>query len=167
MQVTLIADESVFETAIAAAEKVGRAGAPLRGLNAPLDGATQGRVEEAWEAIRNALESAFRLGRETAKPLLDSAQQIVDQVLETAGAKAKHITEVLRGRIREYLTNFIDDLLKQVRPKIVIGAESLQLSEVQLSQKIVLTSSLKASLTEAFELTSNGEFELSASYKAK
>jgi hypothetical protein len=164
MQITVIADRSVFDAAIAAAElPIPREG--QYALNAPLDGVLSGRVEDAWDKIRDALTHAYEQGKDGARSVLDEAQAAVDSVMASAGSRAREVASALRAKLRSYVATFIDEMLKQVRPSILVGADSLRLSEVHLTQKVVLSGSLKASLTEAFELTSNGEFQVEATYR--
>lgn len=163
MQVKVIADHTVFEVALQAADQIGKPGT-LEGLNSPLQGALVGWVEEAWDAIATALQQAFEFGAERARPLLDQAQQTMEDVLNKAGPQAQEVKTLLLARLREYLHTFIDGMLQHVRAEIQIGNMTLRLHQVQLSQKLIFGGSLKLSLTEAFGLTSEGELQIDASY---
>jgi hypothetical protein len=164
MQITLIADRSVFEAALAAAARP-RARDARYAANAPLDGSIIGRVEEAWEAIRRALTHAYESGRDGARAAVEDAQAVVERIVASAGERGREVVAALRTRLQNYLSAFVDELLKQVRPSVTISDAQLQLSELHLSQKIALSGSLRASLTEAVELTSDGELEIQATYR--
>lgn len=163
MIISVTADQFIFETAIAAAEQVGAPALP-KGLNAPLDAATTGRLDEAWSTIKTMLQRAYESGSSVAATLLEKAQQTVDQLLESAGNKARQLQALLSARLREYQSTFVEGVLHLVRAEIKVGEVSMKLSQIKLAQKIVLSGSVKAALAEAFALTSCGEFQIEASY---
>ena len=163
MHVTVFAERSVLETALAAAEEIGAPG-QLTGLSAPLDGATLGRLNDAWDQIKEALNKVFELGEQKARPVIERAWTRADEVIASAGSKAQEVRDALLARLREYLATFVDGMLQQLRPEIRVGQHTLILSQIQLSQKVVLTGSLKAAISEVCALTSGGEFEVVANY---
>ena len=166
MRTTIIAERSVLEVALAAAEQIGQPG-QLRGLKAPLDASLLGRLNDVWDGIKDALEKGFEWGREKARPVLEDAGQHAEKAISEAGALAKDLKAALLDRLREYLTTFIDGMLMQIRPDIRVGEAVFSLSQVQLEQRILLTGSLKASLQEAFALTADGELTITAEYGLK
>jgi hypothetical protein len=60
MQTTIIAQRSIFEDALAAAEQIGQPG-QLKGLNAPLNATLLGRLNDVWDSIKDAIEGV-RMG---------------------------------------------------------------------------------------------------------
>lgn len=163
MSITVIADRSVLTAAFAAAEQVGAPG-KLTGLHAPLDGATLGRLDEAWDEIKDMLEAAFDHGSDTARSLFEKALHAVNEIIRSAGDKANTVRDYVLERLRSYANEFVDGVLKQVRTEIVAGNTKMRLSEIHVTQRVMLGSSLSMSLTEAFELTSNGEFQIVTNY---
>jgi hypothetical protein len=166
MQITVIVDKSAFDAAIAVAERIGLQNERVKGLEAPVDGALFGWVEEAWEAVRRALDRAYQFGADAATEAVQTAEKVIDRVMSDAGKRASEVAAALRAKIAGYVAGLIDEMLKQVRPNLKIGEGTLKLSEVQISQKLVIGGSLKASLKEALALTSSSEFNIDASYKA-
>ncbi|NOJ94057.1 hypothetical protein HMI51_14100 [Corallococcus coralloides] len=163
MQISIIADQSVFTAALDAAEQVNHSDT-LSGLHAPADGVFLGRVGQAWEAIKEALTTALEYGAERVGVALESAWQSMEEALRAAGAKAGEMQALLLSRLREYLGAFVDGMLQQLRSELRVGTVDLNLRQVQLSQKVMLSSSLKASLKEVVALTSQGELQVDASY---
>ena len=165
MQISVMADLSIFTSALKKAEQVYPSMRP-QGLNAPVDGVLMGRVSQTWEAIKEALQAALDYGSEKAESAFKGAWQEVERTLGDAGAKAGELQVLLMTRLREYLTTFIDGMLQQVRSELRVGTTTLRLSQVQLSQKVTLSTSLKATLKEVIALTSQGELQINASYTA-
>ncbi len=165
MQITVIVSKNAFDSALAMAESIRRLSDTAGGLGSLLDGALIGWVEEAWEAVRVALDRVYRLGSEAAQSAFQSADQAIDRVLAAAGNRAADVADALRARLAGYVTALVDEMLKQVRPKLAIGEDTFRLTEVQVSQKLVLGGTLKTSLREALALTSSSEFNVDASYR--
>ena len=165
MNLTLVMDAAAFKAAIASTDKLGSADIQ-KGLNAPLDGVLLGRVEEAWEAVRNALDRAFIHGVESVQSLVESTSAKVDQLLLEAGRRADDVAIALREKIRHYLEALVDQLLKQMKQSIKVGEKELHVNAVSMSQKIVIGGSLKASLTDAISMTSSGEITVNVNYSA-
>lgn len=166
MQIPVIVDRTAFENAIAAAEAIGRRDAVVKGLEAPVDGALNGWIEDAWESMRRAFDRAYQLGKDGAQEAIKKAEEMIERVLNEAGKRAQEVVVALRAKIAGYLSTLIDEMLKQVRPVLMVGDGILKLAEVQVSQKLVMGGSLKTSLQEAIELTSNSEFNIEASYRS-
>src|SRR4051794_20702977 len=101
MQMSIMADASVVEVALQAAEQVGTP-ERLGGLNAPPDAATRGRLEEAWEAIKERLRSVVGAEAVEIDRLRREAQQIVDEVIATAADRASDLKQLLMARLQEY-----------------------------------------------------------------
>ncbi len=165
MQVTLIVDGSAFEKALRAAEALGLEKIES-GMNAPVDGALTGRVQEAWESVRKALERVYRMGVDAARPAIEAAEETIDRVLTEAGRSAGEVALALRAKLRQYVMALVDGMLAQIRAELPIGGRPLQLTEVKLSQKLVVGGSLKASLAEVVALTGNSELVVDATYRA-
>jgi hypothetical protein len=163
MQVTLFADRSVLELAFKAADNIAAPGS-LIGLRAPLDGANQARLSQAWVAIKEGLEAVYESGVESSRTVMDGVWQTVDQLIKDAGQAAQTLKDALLAKLAEWRRVVMDGLLRQVIGEITAADIKLKLNSVQISQKVALTGSLKASMTDAFALTSNAELQISASY---
>ena len=166
MQITVIVEKDAFDNAIAVADKVGRRDALVKGLEAPVDGALTGWIEDAWEPVRSAFDRVYQVGKDAAQEAIRKAESKIERVLAEAGKRAGEVAIALRAKIAAYVSALIDEMLKQVRPVLHLGEGTLKLAEVQVSQKLVVGGSLKTSLQEALELTSNSEFNIEASYRS-
>lgn len=136
-------------------------------LNAPVDAAFMGRVDDIWERIKETLIDSVRRGQDEVNLLVESTWQFVSERLTQAGAKARLIEECLLERMRAYVGALHKSLLAQVLPAVSIGNLSLALDAISLSQSIRVDCSLKSSLTELIALSSNGAIEVTASYRAE
>ena len=165
MQVTLIVDKSAFDKALRAADALGL-NEIQAGLFAAADGALAGRVEEAWESIQKALERVYRTGADAARPFIEVAEQTIERVLAEAGRTADDVVVALRAKLRAYVMTLVDEMLAQVREVLLVSGRPLRLNEVKLSQKLVVSGSLKASLAEVFALTGSSELAVDATYRA-
>lgn len=152
-----------FERALGAAAKVGSE-VPLTGLAAPLDATWLGRIAEAWDNVETALGQAFQWGREAARESLDQAVAKAEELVRTAGRRARDVHEALLERIQTYLDLLVRGALAQVRGVIDVGGMQLRLVSVDVAQRISLTGSLKAALTELVAITAAGEITVSANY---
>lgn len=164
MQATLIADRSIFESALAESSRVG-VDVPLHGLHAPIDAKFLGILEEAWESVSSLLEAAFNAVTEGTEEIRQAALVVLDKVLAESGNRTADLTAALRERLRAYVAHLIDGMLHLVRPTIEIAGLTLQVSELNVSQKVLLGGSLKVALIEAIAITSSGEFMIDATYR--
>jgi hypothetical protein len=163
MNISVIADQSVFTNAIRQAEQVSNV-TTMSGLMAPLDTTVQGRLDEAWGEITSLLKRCVEGGREKTVALYETVQLRVEQLIKESGSRSHDLEAVLIERLRQYQATFIDGMFKQVKSEVRIGATVLCISQIELNQKISLGGTLKACLTEAVALTSSGEMEVSATY---
>ena len=144
-------DRHEFETALSAAHDEGVV-RDYKGLSAPLDGSLVGKVAEVWESVEQALRDAFVNGMEHARPALDKAVSSAKSLIHGAGARAKDVHQALLAKIQTYLARLVDAAISQVRRVIEVGNTQLELKGLEVSQRISLTGSLKASLTEGERL---------------
>jgi hypothetical protein len=163
MEVVAIIGPSDVEGALAKASEVGGA-REIAGLAAPLGGALMGRLSEAWEAVRDAIQESFRRGADAARSLVDSAAEKAERIIDEAGARAADLREALTARLQQYLTALIDRALAKVRGTVAVGGTTLNLSGVEIGQTIKLTGSLKVSIHEICSVTSEGELSVTARY---
>jgi hypothetical protein len=163
MEIKIIACRSVFEEALAVLE-TSNSSMTCSGLSAPTDAALLGRLDEAWDWIKKALGKAYDCGAEEAKQFFKEAWTNVEELITGAGVKAKELKDLILERLQLYQAKFIEGMLKQVRAEIIVGGGTLHLTQVQLSQKIAISGSLKASLAEVFNMTSNCEIQVNATY---
>jgi len=166
MEIKITASRSVFEEAIATLETP-MLSRTFSVLSAPTEAALFGRLNEAWDWIKKALGKAYDHGAEEAKQFFDEAWTNVEELITGAGDKAKELKDLILEQLQVYQAKFMEGMLKQVRAEISVGGGTLQLTQVQLSQKVAMSGSLKASLAEVFNMTSNGEILVNATYSTK
>jgi hypothetical protein len=152
-----------FEGALQAAAAVGNQ-EPLTGLAAPLDATWLGRISETWDMVEAALREAYLWGRDAAQQALADAIAQAEQLLRSAGKRARDVHQALLERAQAYLTVLIRSALAQVHGVLDVAGTKLKLVSVEVAQSISLTGSLKASITELVALTGAGEISVSASY---
>jgi hypothetical protein len=157
-------DRQGFEAALSAARDEGSVRS-YPGLSAPLDGSLLGKISEVWESVERALREAFIHGMDYAREALDQAVSSAENLIKNAGVRAKDVHQALLAKLQEYLSRLVDAALSQVRRIIEVGDIQLELDALEVSQRISLTGSIKASLTEIVALTSAGELTVGASYK--
>jgi hypothetical protein len=153
-----------FEAALDAARDEGSIRA-YSGLSAPLDGSWLGKISEVWESVEQALRDAFVDGVEHSRDALDKAVSRAQSLIQGAGARARDVQEALLEKIQAYLSRLVDAALSQVRRIVEVGGIQLELDELELNQKVSLSGSVKAALTEIVALTADGELTVTASYK--
>ena len=95
---------------------------------------------------------------------LDGVWNRVADVLSRAKQKATQVHAEVLSRIRVYLGEMLDGALAQIRVELAIGGRTGRLGSVKVSQKVALTGSLKAALSEACELAASGELSIEAEY---
>jgi hypothetical protein len=157
-------DRHEFEIALSAARDVGVVRG-YKGLSAPLDGSLLGKIAEVWESVEQALRDAFVHGMERGQATLDKAVSSAESLIQGAGARAKDVHQALLAKIQTYLARLVDAAISQVRRIVEVGDTQLELDGLEVSQRISLTGSIKAALTEIVALTSTGELTVTASYK--
>jgi hypothetical protein len=74
------------------------------------------------------------------------------------------VHEAILARIQDYLRNVIDSALARVRRTITVDQVCLSLSNIELTQRVSVTGSLKAAITELVALTGAGEMAILARY---
>jgi hypothetical protein len=163
MQVRILAGSDVFDAALKSARAV-RAAPTLSELAAPLDASVRAEIDETWEAIEEALRAGFRHGYDGGKALLDAAWEKVKAIAAAAGRKASQVYDLLLTRTQQFLATFINGAISRLTAEHHIAGVSYRLSSISCTQKIVLTGSLEAALTNAFALSSSGEIEVTAEY---
>ncbi len=154
-----------FEAALAASNAVGSS-EPLVGLAAPLDAGWLGRISEAWDAVESALRDAYQWGREAAGEAVAAAVAQAEELVRSAGHRARDVHQALLARAQTYLAVLVRSALDQVQAAITVGGAQLGLTSVEVAQRISLSGSLKAALTEIVAITADGEITVSASYRA-
>ena len=155
MNITVIGSRAVFDEALESARQVGKGGA-VKGLAAPLAGALGGRLEEAWNEVERALRQGFQFGKEKAQAALDAAVTKVEELLVDAGKQARDVHELLLQRLHEFAQTYTQGALARVPTAVEVGGQAYTLTTVQCTQKLIVTGSIKANLTEVFSLASNG-----------
>lgn len=166
MSVNLIVSPSVFEDALRVGRALGEEPYELLGLSAPLDGASVGRLAEAWDVVERALRDSYRRGADWARAGVNAAVEKIEKLLGEAGAKAREIEAALLRKLQEFISRLVDGALELVRESIQVGAFSLTISSVQVQQTIGITGSIKASLQEVCAFASSGQLSVVTSYSA-
>jgi hypothetical protein len=136
-----------------------------RQLNAPLDAALMGRVDEAWEYIKEGVLNGMRRGREEARAVVEDVWTKVSGILAAAGNKARLLEESLFERMRAYNAGLQKSLLQQVPGEVTVGGLVLTLGSLEMTQSVRVEGSLKTTLTDMIQLTSEGSLEIAASYQ--
>jgi hypothetical protein len=153
-----------FELAITRSKEVGGS-QRLQGLASPEDNVFWGKVDMVWNAVTNALRRAYVLGKDAAREAMDSAKAQAQALIAEAGARAREIHDALLDKVQAYLTTVIDSAIRQVRGQLVLtGGRSLELSGVEVRQRLSLSGEIGVTLESLFSLTSEGEVEVAAHY---
>jgi hypothetical protein len=162
MRIVVMAERDCFEKALASARA--EQGAQLKGLAAPISGALGGMIAEAWDAIEGALRKAFAWGTDRAREAIDNAVALAESLAERAGKQVREFQEAITQRLRAYHATFVDETLARIRSSVVLGDRTLALDNVELTHKVILTNSLKATITEVCSLAASGETAIVARY---
>src|SRR5216683_51228 len=127
-------------------------------------GASAGQRDACWEAFASALSRAFQFGADQAKEYVDAAVKAANDLVASAGKRARAVQQELLKRVQVYLSQLVDAAIAQVRSTVMIGVQTLALESVDMSYEISLGGSLKVTITDLASLTSAGELTVSARY---
>src|SRR3989337_956750 len=75
----------------------------LRGLSAPGDGVLLGQIASVWESGEIALRKAYLFGKEQARGAMDTAVAKAEELIQSAGNRAKEVHQALLMKIQDYL----------------------------------------------------------------
>jgi hypothetical protein len=164
METTAILSVADFEASLAAARSIGRKGQSLPGLAAPIDGALWGRLDEAWRTLESVLRQGWRAGKDAARSAIDGAVTKIEEIISGAGELAKDLTEAVMERIRTLMAELIDRAIANVRTTLTVDGAPMRLGGLQVSQKVGLSGGLALSAVRVWELVTNGELEVVATY---
>lgn len=164
MDVSLVVDPDVFERAKAAARHVKPYSISSEGLHAPLDGALEGRIDDAWGEIESALNKGYQLGKEKAREVLNKALQRVDEIIHGAGAKSLMVLQGILQRLHTFNQTFVQGALERFPNQVSISGVAYQLNTLNFTQKIIMSGSLAISLEKVFEMVAEGEIAVGANY---
>lgn len=157
-------DRQDFEAALVHARTARRDATPV-GLAAPFDEFSS-RIAEVWDAVEEALRESFQYGADMARDAIERAVTAAGDLLRTAGRRARQVHEELLAYLKVYMTGIFEAGLAQVRQVVTVANQNFALHELEISQKISLTGSLKACITEVAALTGAGEIGVLARYTA-
>jgi len=163
MEVVAVINRQDFETALAAAREVG-ASTSADGLAATLDGALIGRISEVWDYVESALSRAFQFGADQAKEYTEAAIKAANDLVASAGKRARAVQQELLMRVQAYLSQLVDAAIAQIRSTVMIGSQTLVLESIEMEYKISLGGELKVTIIDLASLTSSGELTVSAHY---
>lgn len=165
MDLVIVISDDVHRAALRQARSVGQdVSLPAGRLNAPLDNEANRWISEIWDVVEGAIQKAYREGMEAARPLIDRASEMFSGLAGTAAKQAQDIRTVIAERLNTYMTGAIDGALGRVRPSLSVGGRALKLQRVTVEQRINMSGSLKASLSEICAFVAEGELSLSAEY---
>ena len=121
-------------------------------------------LEETWDEIKVALNTAFYEGWEAAKELVRKVKDLVKDTAERLGQEAAlyraRLIEKLQGALQETYNLMIGSLQSQV----IVGEVGLPLKGVEIEFKLVLTGSVEVSLTSLCKAAASGEMTVKGSY---
>lgn len=163
MQATITADRTIFDRAIRAARECDPV-IQLTGMPALINADLLGKIEEVWGRIEDALNQAFQYGKEKALMLADDVVGQAQQLLVYAGNQAKEAHQALLKRLSEFTRSILEDLFASIPPTLRIGTFQCALVTVKVSQKLVVTGSLKTNIVDALELAGSGEIQVETEY---
>lgn len=163
MNVTLVGDRSDFDLAVKASTALGTA-AITTTLNAAVDAALIGRLDDVWDDIVAVLRRGYEFGRDAAREYLDETVTRVDRLLAEAGSRARDVQDLLLQRLQVFVQTFVTNALKRIPSTLAVGDRTYSIAKVTCTQKVVMAGSLKMNLTEVFSLTSNGELQITVDY---
>lgn len=163
MMVSALLTVEDFDEAVLCAQEAGQLPSGA-GLGSPLDGSWLGRIAQVWDRIEEALQTAFLYGREGALALAEAAAEAAEKLLHEAGTRARDVQQALLARLSAYADKLVEGALKKVRPNLTVGETKLPLTGVEISQKVTMTGSLKANITDLVALTGAGEITVLARY---
>lgn len=164
MQVSTPISPAAFGHALESARQVGVRGDVIGGLGAPLDGALAGRLGEVWDGIEGALKRAFRFGVDKARELRDSAIATAEAAIEAAGRSGDDLRLALLTRMQVFSQELLRGALARVDATVDVGDVQLELTSLEVSQKLIVTGSLKVSISELVALSGGGELVVGAHY---
>jgi len=167
MRLLAIVNEDINRNALRAARNVGT-GTPLTldGFNSPLDNRVMEEVTKIWDKIEQAITSAYHSGVVVARPLIDEVERCIGEFAKGASKTAQQIRTVIGERLHVFLKSAVDGALQRVQASISVGGQELKMKSVTVEQKVSMSTSIKASLTEICEFVADGEITLSAEYGA-
>jgi hypothetical protein len=165
MQLIALVNEDINRVALRAARVVGsETPLALEGFTAPLDNEMLAGVTKIWDKIEEAITSACQSGVDAARPLIDEVERRIGEFAKGVTKAAQQIRAVISERLHVYLKSVIDGALQRVQATISVGGQELKITSVTVEQKVSMSTSIKASLTEICEFVADGEFTLSAEY---
>ena len=165
MNIVVLTDHALFDRAIRAGADYGKGKAPSF-LAAPLDGVSEGQLDEAWNILVETIDHARTATEDRIKELISAGYAKVEEILSAAKNKAKDIRAMLWEKLRAMVQDLIDGMLAQIRPELTVGGRTLYLNDIQVTQKVVLSGSIKASLADLCALASQGETQVTVNYIA-
>lgn len=161
MQITLLAQPDIIETALDIAESA----PPFSGLKmqAPT-GDLLGRFEKIWDDVRKGINQIYLRGKQQVGEVVAVVRAQIETQLAAAGAQAEELRKLLLDRLARYLQGLVDTMLLAVRSSLTVAGRSMPLTSLEVSQTYSVSNSLELSLTRVFEFTAGGELSVSASY---
>ena len=162
MNLVIVASRPIFDQALQAADQLGKGG-EIKGL-ATATHAIRAYLDDAWDYIHDALIKGYEYGRDKAQVLFDAAIDKAEELLQRAGSNMRDLHTALLEKLQLFVRKLIQDSMSLIPTEYQVGERAFRLSSLKCSQKVMVTGSVKTSLTEAFSLVSSGEISIEAQY---
>jgi hypothetical protein len=127
----------------------------------------EGQVSEIWTSLKDAIKDGYMLGKEKIKDQIDRIMVSIDELMNTATSWRDEAYNRLRQNIQSFIKTAVDNVIKFLPQSIELGGKQIPISKVGYSQKVMMGGTLKASVLEAVEFTTEGELEFSVEYEVK
>lgn len=138
----------------------GQSGLLYKGGSAALNIA----LDETWEQIREALNTAFHHGWEAAKDFVQKVKDKVKDTSERLGQEAALYRARLLEKLQEALQETYNLMLGSLKQQVMVGEIGLPLKGIEIEFKLVLTGSVEVSLTSLCKAAASGEMTIKGSY---
>jgi hypothetical protein len=161
----LAARAKLHGEALAAADAIGSDQQTKVGsLNAPVLDDAALWVSRLWDTATGAIEAAWEDGRGAATALIERFGEEVSELRGSFSEGAAAVIDLVAERLTEYARTLTRRLMSQFEENLTVGGHRFEVRGVTVQQKLKMTGSLKASLSELCSFVSEGDITISASY---
>jgi hypothetical protein len=167
MTLLLLATRSdVHEEALAAANALAPE-PPLPGgrMNAPSLDDIKAWVTRLWDTAVGAIEAAWEDGAGAAQHLVERFGEELRELRTSFADGAAAVTEMVSEKLAAYVRTLTRRLLRLFEGEITIASRRFEVRGVTVQQRVKMTGSLKASLSDLCSLVSEGEINVTATYQ--
>ena len=114
--------------------------------------------------IREFALDCLRLGWDCCSERFDGVRTFVEKEVSLLGDQADEVTDLLRRQLHEVLNNYVEYASSLIPLETTVGGETLTLSNVDVSYKIVVSGSVGLSLEGLFKVIGQGEVAIVGTY---